>query len=142
MSHKKGFTIIEILISMLILFTTVVFVNMTIKAYNRYQRKSKEYQNFYITTLSIKDWLHQKDFSKEHYKGKMNGIEFDAKVKLLIKKKNYITSLEGFNGNLGNYIISLYEVQLALKDGTREREFKYFVTKQKAIYNMNKEKVF
>ncbi len=130
---KKAFTIIEILISMLILFTAVVFVDMTIKAYNGYQRKSKTYQNFYITTLSIKDWLYTQDFSKKHYTGEMNGIEFDANIELLLEKPNYIISLEGISGNVGDFIISLYRVNLTLKYKEVEKKFIYLVTKQRKV---------
>jgi Tfp pilus assembly protein PilE len=137
--NRKAFTIIEILISMLILFTTVVFVDMTIKAYNTYQRKSRIYQNFYITTLSIKDWLYNQDFSKKNYEGKMNGVDFKAKIELLIQKPNYEESLEGISGNVGNFMISLYKVTLTLKYKEIERKFSYFVTKQKIINPVEKE---
>ena len=130
---RKAFTIIEILISMLILFTTVVFVDMTIKAYNTYQRKSKIYQNFYITTLSIKDWLYNQDFSKKNYDGEMNGIEFNARVELLIQKPNYVIALEGVSGNVGNYMISLYKIDLDLRYKEVEKRFSYFITKQNRI---------
>jgi len=142
LTKSKAFTIIEILISMLILFTTVVFVNMTIKAYNGFQRKSIKYQNFYTTTLSIKDWLYEQDFTKSTYRGEMNGLSFEAKITLVLQKKNYLFSLEGYSGNIGNYMIRLYEVELTLKDAQREKHFNYFVTKQKALVSSDQEKFF
>ena len=141
MKKKKAFTIIEILISMLILFTAVVFVNMTMKAYNNYQRKSKTYQNIYITTLSIKDWLTTQDMSKSTYKGEMNGIDYIAKITPLLQSKNYDETM--FNrGNIGNFLITLYQINLTLITKTKKIEFSYLITKQKNLNPTTKESFF
>ncbi len=138
---KKAFTVVEILISMLILFTAVVFVNMTMKAYNNYQRKSKVYQNIYITTLSIKDWLNMQDMSKSRYKGEMNGIDYIAKITPVLQSKNYDETMFS-RGNIGDFMITLYQVNLSLITKTRRLEFNYFVTKQKNLNPSPKESFF
>jgi len=139
--NKKAFTVVEILISMLILFTAVVFVNMTMKAYNNYQRKSKVYQNIYITTLSIKDWLKRQDMTKVTHKGKMNGISYIAKIIPLIESKNYDETVFG-RGNIGDFMITLYQVNLSLTTQTKILKFSYLVTKQKNLHPATKESFF
>jgi len=138
---KKAFTVVEILISMLILFTAVVFVNMTMKAYNNYQRKSKVYQNIYTTTLSIKDWLKTQDMSKNIYKGEMNTIRYIAKISPLLQAKSYDETMLG-SGNIGNFMIILYHVNLILITKTRRLEFNYLVTKQINLNPTTKESFF
>ena len=138
---KRAFTVVEILISMLILFTAVVFVNMTMKAYNNYQRKSKVYQNIYVTTLSIKDWLKVQDMSKSTYKGEMNGIDYIAKITPLLQSKNYDENMFT-RGNIGDFMITLYQVNLNLITKTKSLEFNYLVTKQKNLNPTIKESFF
>jgi len=138
---KKAFTVVEILISMLILFTAVVFVNMTMKAYNNYQRKSKVYQNIYTTTLSIKDWLQTQDMSKNIYKGEMNNIRYIAKISPLLQAKNYDETMLG-SGNIGDFMITLYRVNLILITKIRKLEFNYLVTKQINLNPTIKESFF
>ena len=75
---KRGFTIIEILIAMMILFVAIGFVNITIKAFNNYQRKSEVYQNLYITALSLKDLMDTKPLDKVNsYQGILNHNQID-----------------------------------------------------------------
>jgi len=138
---KKAFTVVEILISMLILFTAVVFVNMTMKAYNNYQRKSKVYQNIYTTTLSIKDWLQTQDMSKKFYKGEMNNIHYIAKITPLLQAKSYDETMLG-SGNIGDFMITLYRVNLILITKIRKLEFNYLVTKQINLNPTIKESFF
>lgn len=130
---RRGFTIIEILIAMMILFTAIVFVNISIKAFNNYQRKSEVYQNFYITALSLKDWIATDPLDKREYKGKMNGIAYKIEVKELINKNNYIFNFDTPSGNYGDFLITLYRVTLLLSIAQREKEYSFFLTKQKRV---------
>ncbi len=130
---KKGFTIIEILIAMLILFTAIGFVNISIKAFNNYQRKSEVYQNFYVTTLSIKDWISTQQLDKKIYNGEMNGLTYKLELKELISKNNYRYSFDILGGNDGDFLITLYQVKLELKNKNREKKYVFFLTKQKRV---------
>ncbi len=130
---KKGFTVIEILIAMLILFTAIGFVNISIKAFNNYQRKSEVYQNFYITALSLKDWVSAQQLDKKIYKGEMNGLTYKVEVKELISKNNYRYSFDTLGGNNGDFLITLYDIKLELKSKNREKSYNFFLTKQKRV---------
>ncbi|NOZ91564.1 MAG: prepilin-type N-terminal cleavage/methylation domain-containing protein [Epsilonproteobacteria bacterium] len=130
---KKGFTIIEILIAMIILFVAIGFVNISIKAFNSYQRKAEVYQNFYITALSLKDWVEVQDLDRGIYEGKLNGLEYKISIKLVIQKKNLAFDMQRGMGNYGNVLVKLYYLNLILKDEKREKKFEFYLTKQKNL---------
>jgi len=127
---KKGFTVIEILIAMMILFVAIGFVNISIKTFNTYQRKSETYQNFYITALSLKDWISSQSLEKESYQGIMNGIEYKFNIIALVKRKNYVFNMELGSGNYGDNLITLYKVEMLLNDKIRTKKFEFLLTKQ------------
>lgn len=138
---KKGFTVIEILIAMLILFTAIGFVNISIKAFNNYQRKSEVYQNFYITTLSIKDLLKTKDMTNNIYRGELNNIKYIATVTPFIQSKNYDENMFT-RGNIGDFMITLYKIELTLITRTKTINVSYFLTKQKNLKPKIKESFY
>ena len=127
---KKGFTVIEILIAMMILFVAIGFVNISIKTFNTYQRKSETYQNFYITALSLKDWISSQSLEKESYQGTMNGIEYKFNIIALVKRKNYVFNMELGAGNYGDNLITLYKIEMLLNDKVRTKRFEFLLTKQ------------
>jgi prepilin-type N-terminal cleavage/methylation domain-containing protein len=133
---RRGFTVIEILIAMMILFVAIGFVNISIKAFNSYQRKSESYQNFYITALSLKDLMETKTLDKkESYRGILNGVKYLITIKEISKQKNYIINLEqAMGGNDGNFFITLYLLEMRLREGNRVQNYSFYLTKQKIIH--------
>ena len=136
---RKAFSIIELLISMVILFGAIVFMNMTIKTYNDYTRKSQLYQNVYISTLSMKDWLTVQNFKKQHYQKTINDVKFDAKITALKAERNHIFHGELGHGNFGDFLVTLYQVDLVLAYRNREETFTYYVTREERIIPLQKE---
>ncbi len=137
---KKGFTIIEILIAMIILFIAIGFVNISIKAFNSYQRKAETYQNFYITALSLKDWIEVQDLDNDkNYRGVLNGVNYNINIKIVSKIRNYIVYTEGRRGgsNSGNFYIILYKLEIILKDKIKTKEYSFYLTRQKIINPYN-----
>ena len=133
---KKGFTVIEILIAMMVLFVAIGFVNISIKAFNSYQRKSEAYQNFYITALSLKDLMETKSLDKQKsYRGTLNGIEYLISIKEISRQKNYIIDLEQtVGGNDGNFFITLYLLEMRLSDKSRVKNYSFYLTREKIIH--------
>jgi len=133
---KKGFTVIEILIAMMILFVAIGFVNISIRAFNNYQRKAEVYQNFYITALSLKDLMETKPLDKEKsYRGVLNGLNYLIDIKIISRKKNYIVDLEqAIGGNNGNFFITLYRLEMRLSDEKRVKEYIFYLTREKIIH--------
>ena len=128
---KKGFTVIEILIAMMILFVAIGFVNISIKAFNDYQRKSEVYQNFYITALSLKNQMDMNPLDRPSYKGTLNGINYIITKKEILKQKNFIISFDNDTGNTGDFFITLYQLKMTLKDEIRTKEYTFYLTRQR-----------
>jgi type II secretory pathway pseudopilin PulG len=136
---RKAFSIIELLISMVILFGTIVFMNMTIKTYNDYERKSQIYQNIYVSTLSMKDWLSVQDFTKQNYEKTINDVKFKAYIQPIKEQKNHIFHAELGHGNFGDFLVTLYQIKLVLQYRNREETFSYFITKERRIVPLVKD---
>jgi len=132
-SHR-AFTIIEILIAMLILFTAIAFSNISIKAFNTYQRQSLRYQDFYITALSLKNKFSSYDkFDRLKYEGNLNLISYVVEIKIILNKRNYVVGKDGIGRNNGAFMVTLYELKMKLFKGNQEEKYKFLLTKQKKI---------
>lgn len=132
--RHKAFTIIEILIAMLILFTAIAFSNIAIKAFNNYQRQSVRYQDLYITALSLKEKMNfLTQFNALKYSGNLNGIEYTINILELTRQKNYEIGADGIGRNNGDFLITLYELEMILIKDSREKSYKFLLTKQKRI---------
>lgn len=131
---KSAFTVVEILIAMLILFTAIAFSNMSIKAFHNYERQSKKHEDVYITVLSLKEWMHSlRKFNKMSYEGILNNISYNIQVEKVITKRNYILTQEGGGQNIGNYFISLYRLTMTLTKEGRIKKYSFLLTKQRSI---------
>ena len=132
---KAAFTVIEILISMLILFTAIAFSNIAIKSFNHYKRQSTKHQNFYITALNLKEWMYSlKKFNTMKYEGEMNGIVYSINIKEVIKKRNYSFNQDGTGSNDGNFYITLYRLTMILNRNDKLKEYSFLLTKQRSVY--------
>ena len=132
-SHK-AFTIIEILIAMLILFTAITFSSISIKAFNTYQRQSERYQDFYIVALSLKDKMSLlTEFKKMEYDGSFNGLGYSINIQELIKKRNYLLGQDGIGRNDGDFMLTLYRLTMILKKRGRAKKYTFLLTKEKLL---------
>jgi len=140
---KKGFTIIEILIAMMILFISITFINISIQTFNNYQKKSKKYQNFYVTALSLKDWISEQPLDQKKYIGKLNDINYIINVKQIIEERNYRFDPEqpSKSGNYGDYLIILYKLTMILSEKTMIHEYNFYITKQQLTKQYLNQKV-
>jgi len=134
---KKGFTVIEILIAMVIMFSAIILVNMSIKAFNSFQKKSEIYQNFYTTALTLKDWISNEELDKKSYNGEMNGISYSLNIRKILDRKSYIYSMALGKGNYGDYQITLYQITMLLKKRNIERQYRFLLTKQLSLLPEN-----
>lgn len=131
---KKAFTIVEILIAMLILFMAITFSSISIKAFNKYQKQSKKYQMFYVTSLSLKEEMSSiKEFKVPQYQGTLNGIDYIIKVTKLLSKQNYVMDIDGRGRNNGDFMITLYRLTMTLKTQKKEKIYSFLLSKQKRI---------
>ena len=131
---RNAFTIVEILIAMLILFMAITFSSISIKAFNKYQKQSKKYQMFYVTSLSLKEEMSAlKAFKVPQYRGTLNGLDYIIKIKKLLSKQNYIVDTDGIGRNNGDFMVSLYRLTITLETQTKEKSYSFLLTKEKRI---------
>ncbi len=111
--NNKGFTLIEVLLSLIILVVAVVSINAAFKQFVMYRSKMEKYKNIYMTTLSIKDMILSKKLSENTAgSGELNGIKYSYKVSLLAKGFNVESDTESSSIGKGNYEIFLYKIDL------------------------------
>ncbi len=116
--NNKGFTLIEVLLSLIILVVAIVSINAAFKQFVMYKSKMDKYKNIYMTTLSIKDMILSKKLSENTAgSGELNGIKYSYKVSLLAKGFNVESDTESSSIGKGNYEIFLYKIDL--KVGSR-----------------------
>lgn len=111
--NNKGFTLIEVLLSLLILVVAIVSINASFKQFVMYKSKMDKYKNLYMTTLSIKDKiLSQKLTDNLAGSGELNGIRYSYKVSLAAKGYNIESDTETSTIGKGKFEIYLYKIDL------------------------------
>jgi len=86
----NGFTLIEVLVAMLLLTIAVLTVNAAFKQFVGYQDKMSHYEKIYTTVLSLRDELSTVPLvSGEEKRGEMNGLDYQYKVTLIDRRKNF-----------------------------------------------------
>jgi len=83
--------------------------------------------------LSLKDWISTQPLDKKVYIGIRNNINYQLKIKRLIEKKNYTFTMALGAGNHGNYLITLYKVEMLLSKDRKEDKFEFLLTKQLSL---------
>lgn len=130
---KKAIVTIEVLISMLILFLITSTSFEAIKFFNIISEKKVNYEDEYITVLSIKDKISSDVCNSSlTLEGILNGYKYQASCKKLQELRNYKKAIteDELSGNIGSYFIGLYNVSLVLNKGSYEKKYEYIVEKQ------------
>ena len=113
--NNKGFTLIEVLVSVVILFLAILMVNAAFKEYVSSKNKLKKYELIYISTLSLVNKLENeglRDFSFK--KGKINGLDYFVQVKKLLSLRNYTYGFGEMDNKKGNFLVTLYELKIKI----------------------------
>lgn len=114
MLSNKGFTLIEVLVATIILFVSILTVNIAFKQYTAYKLKQEKYENIYISALSLMNKIENEKISGFFYKnGKINGIEYTIRAKRAASNRNYIYD-EMMGGNNGFFLLTLYKITIEM----------------------------
>ncbi len=136
MRSNRGFTLVEVLVAMLILFLSIVTVTLAYRQYERFKIKQQKYEKIYIIALSLINKIQKekiKNFQKEN--GTMNGIKYSIKVIKVASNRNYLYNPNpSLSGNNGYYTVSLYKITINL-DG---KKFILYKTEYSKIYYENR----
>ena len=120
---------------MLILFLVISTSFSSMKFLTILSTKKAIYEDKYITIINLKEKLasticrtslkEEDDFS---------GVHFTTKCEKLKELKSFQKGVEDEDtGNVGNYLITLYKVQLSLKNEVIQIDLDYYITVSEKI---------
>jgi len=128
---------IEILISILILFLVIATSVTMIKQLRMVEDKGQKYEKFYIAFNTISSYLEDTICTKGYLKqkGVLSNVSYSAKCKLISQQKSYKKAYDigDTEGNIGNILLSFYEIDLELKWHNKHKTFKYYKTIAKRL---------
>ena len=133
---KKAMITIEVLVSLLILFLVIATSFSNIKFFNIMIEKKTNYEDEYMAVLSIRDKLSSticKTVMKQE--GDLNNFHYKATCEKIKELKTFSKGFEDGDksGNIGNYIIRLYQVTLELQNNTYEKQHSYYITRSEKL---------
>ncbi len=136
MKKNKGFTLIEVLLSLIILTVAIVSVNAAFKQFVEYKSKMEKYKNIYMTTLSIKDMIESKELKNGYTEtGELNGLKYKYSVELIASKRN-VTSSEDIENQEqleeGSFEVYLYKITLHIDN----KKYEFYKTQYKKVINL------
>ncbi len=129
--NNKGFTLIEVLLSLIILTVAITSINIAFKQFTTYKQRVDKYKNIYLTTLSIKDMIESKNLSDGLAgSGELNGLKYSYTVKLIDKGAN-ITGYSEETKTIeeGSFEVYLYKINLKVEN----REYSFYKTQYKKV---------
>ncbi len=114
MCLNNGFTLIEVLISTLILFIVIATLSVAFKQYSAYRLKQQKYEIIYMSVLSLKDKFANEDLSRtKQVSGTINGLKYSAVVSVVQSKRNFVYGvIPKESGNKGMFLVTLYKIVL------------------------------
>lgn len=134
--ERNGFTLIEVLIALVILFSAVASFGAAFKMYVDARFKQELYEDFYITALSLKSVIENKKLLDEREgSGELNGFAFTFEAKPIETARNFSymdTGGTAHGANVGPFELTLYHVNVKLARTRAVREFSFYVTQYKA----------
>jgi hypothetical protein len=141
---RKAFLIIEVLISIVIIFMIIIVVTLSYKQLFAYNKKSKFYEELYITVKSVVNFLDYLDFngfSNKKFvlfkKLNINGYDVNIFLKLVDKNNNLFKTFSDASANVtfvkGNIVYYLYKVKLIVKKENVKYVYLFHITKSKKL---------
>ena len=127
---KKAMITIEVLISLMILMIVIASSTSAVKFFHMAGAKKQNYEDLYITVLSIKDKLAPSLCKTTmNSRGKLNGYNYSATCKKEKSLREYKPAFDigDPSGNIGENIINLYQVNLTLTKEKQKKNYTYYV---------------
>ena len=114
---RNASVLLEILISMVILFMTILVVTASIKRLMLVQTQKENYENLYVTLFSLLDTVSEKGCSRMKRSGNLNGFIYsmhcDEMAQTMTKDKNGVT---------------LNKIKIQLNQDGMEKTYVYYKT--------------
>jgi len=124
--EKRGFSLLEILIALVILSSAVAAGAAAYHQYLRVREKQRGYEMVYEAILSLKAKLKAEGLDRDGVQEGFYGeVPYTIRSKKVCEMRNYVHDIEGGKvGNKGPFIVSLHRVEITLAGKT----FHFFVT--------------
>ncbi|NPA82496.1 MAG: hypothetical protein GXO31_07780 [Epsilonproteobacteria bacterium] len=130
---KRGFVTIEAIIAFVVLTFAILMTVSSVRTLNLYKSKKDFYQDLYMSVLSVKDLIKNKDLEKNRiFEGELNGFKYRAQVKKEDVKHNMLMD-EFFGFSPGTYQVTLYKILLEMKKGNLVKNFSFLLTREKLL---------
>jgi len=138
MELRKSFIIIEVLISIFIIFMAIVTIVTSFKQNLFYTKKMDNYQNVFTTVKSIVNLVDtlQIDMNKNYKKIKelnINGFDVKIYAKTIKYQRNFVISSSDIKnlsgGHTGKKLYELFKIKIELHKNDFTKKFFYFLTK-------------
>ena len=124
---------IEVLIAMLILFLVIASSFENIKFFTNLTKQQDTYENYYINVLNIKAKYANSICKRDNMKkeGEINGFQYTLICKEVQELRNYknIFDTNDKSGNIGQYMMKIFRIDLQLKNIEQKKDFYYFITR-------------
>jgi len=131
---KLAIITIEVIISFIILLLVIVLSTMSNKHITLVTQHKNNYEKKFIDVMNIRAKL-ATDICKTLFtkSESLESVSYTATCHKLKELRNFTRDSEaGISGLIGNKIIQFYQVQLVVKDGEREYEQSYYITRIKS----------
>jgi len=138
MELRKSFIIIEVLISIFIIFMAIVTIVTSFKQNLFYTKKMDNYQNIFVTIKSIINLLDNLpiNVNKNYKKIKemnLNGFNIKIYAKTIKLQRNFVISnsdIKNITGShTGKKLYKLLKIKIILHKNNFTKSFFYFLTK-------------
>ena len=134
---NRAMITVEVLISLLILFTVVTTSSVVLKHLRIVQNQQGRHQMLYIAVLNAKAKIERTICDRlMTEKGEFNGYAFVAECQSVEEKRSYLKDFDenGMQeGNIGRYAVRLFKVTLTLSQRQFTKEYIYYKTVVESI---------
>lgn len=134
--NRAAVITIEVLIALIIMFSAIVLTTSSVRSLNLFLLKKEHYENSYITVLSIKALLENRELMIDggEIKGKLNGYEYKVIYKPKQSRRSFVAGeTVATTGYFGRNLIILFDCKLVLLSINSSKEYLFEITRYKKI---------
>lgn len=122
---------VEVLISLIILFTVIVTSVTSVKHLFMIEGQKELYEHLYMSVLNIKDKIDGKICTKTlHLEGTLGESSYEAHCTKIKEMRNYTTGFDDdeIAGNNGKLNVQLYKIDLDIISQGIQKHYTYYKT--------------
>jgi len=135
-NNRKAFLTVEVLISMIIIFSAIVTISSAMKAVGVFYQKTKVYETIYITVNSIKNMIYSKDidinnlsttYNNIYNNSNYNGFIINISAKIIEQRKP--PTVEGVGMIDSSLILYLLKFKIELDKKHVHKDYYIYLTR-------------